>query len=176
MILHHDLLENKRTRDIFQSLPKTPRIIDVGCGVRPCPAFKCEEYICIEPHQEYVDVLKGWRAPAPSFQVIRQTAEAIEKLPRKGSTVFLLDVIEHMERPAGEGIKALLEEFDHAVVFTPYGWHEQGEQNPDPWGYNGGYWQKHRSAWYPEDFAGWVVHSWNHWHAKQSTGAILAVR
>lgn len=90
--------------------------------------------------------------------------------------MFLLDVIEHMEREDGEAIRDLLEEFEHAVVFTPLGWCEQSDQNPDPWGYNGGYWQKHRSAWQPEDFSNWKTTVWNEWHAKKKVGAILAIR
>lgn len=87
-----------------------------------------------------------------------------------------MDVIEHMERDRGERIRDLAETFEHAVIFTPLGWYPQDEETPDCWGLNGGYWQKHRSAWQPEDFPNWKVHVWDHWHPKNGVGAILAIR
>lgn len=176
MILAHDLLTNKKSRKIFASLTPTRRIIDVGCGIRPCPAFPCEEYVCIEPHHEYADVLDQWSLPGAVKRVVRGTAEELRSEKREGSTVFLLDVIEHMEREEGLRVLRLLEEFEHAVVFTPLGWYEQGDENPDAWGYNGGYWQAHRSAWHPEDFSDWSIKTWDVWHPANNVGAILAIR
>ncbi len=175
MILAHDLLSNKRTSEIFSGLPRTRRIVDVGCGIRPCPAFHCNEYVCIEPHVEYVDHLSRWECPT-QIRIVQGEAELLSAEPRDDTTVLLIDVIEHMERARGERIRRLLEEFQHAVVFTPLGWYDQGEESPDCWGFNGGYWQKHRSAWQPEDFSGWNVRTWEHWHPKNGVGAILAIR
>lgn len=178
MILAHDLLTNKRTKRIFSSLEPTDRIIDVGCGIRPCPAFPCKQYICIEPHYEYADVLRQWQLPYTKPIVVQEKAEELSRFPRKGTTVLMLDVIEHLPRGDGESMIRLLEEFDHAVVFTPLGWYEQGQENPDAWGFNGGYWQQHRSAWQPSDFDKykWTVTVWPVWHPKNKVGAILAVR
>lgn len=178
MILDHDLLTNPRTAHLLAALPRTQRIVDVGCGIRPCPVFPADEYVCIEPHQEYIDHLADFH-PFGMDIVTRLNMTALEGLidqPRADTTVLLLDVIEHMERRAGERTRDLLMEFDHAVVFTPLGWYEQGEETPDCWGLNGGYWQKHRSAWQPEDFPGWTIHKWRPWHPKNGVGAILAVR
>lgn len=176
MILDHDLLTNEKTRKIFAELTRTKRIVDVGCGIRPCPAFQCEEYVCIEPHEEYVEHLKGWEPPAKRLRIVYGRAVNLDREERQGTTVLLLDVIEHMERSEGEAIKKLVEEFEHAVIFTPLGWYEQEEETPDCWGLNGGYWQRHRSAWGLEDFPGWQVHSWEYWHPKNGVGAILAIR
>lgn len=173
MILDHDLLTNARTVDIFRGLPRTGRIVDVGCGIRPCPIFSCSEYVAIEPHQEYVDHLAHW---GRATRIVVGDAFRLADEQRADTTVLLLDVIEHMERADGEKIRNLLEEFEHAVIFTPLGWYEQGEESPDCWGLNGGYWQKHRSEWQPEDFKGWTVHSWKKWHQKNGVGAIMAIR
>lgn len=177
MILAHDLLTNKHTAAIFSKLPKTPRIVDVGCGIRPCPAFSCEEHVCIEPHDEYVEHLREWRPEGVGkVTIVQGLAHKLAEQPREGTTVFLLDVIEHMERTDGECIKTLCEEFKHAVIFTPLGWLEQGDTNPDAWGLNGGYWQKHRSAWEREDFTNWTVAAWEAWSPSNKVGAILAIR
>lgn len=176
MILSHELPTHCRTEAYFSALKRTERIVDIGCGIRPCAAFQCDEYICIEPHDEYVDALRQWEAPARTKRIVVGKAECLDKEDRRGTTVFLLDVIEHMERDAGEQIRDLMTEFEQAVIFTPLGWFEQGDQNPDAWGLHGGFWQKHRSAWMPEDFVGWRVRTWQRWHRKQTAGAILALR
>lgn len=175
-VLEHSLLDDNRTRAIFASLPRTGRVVDVGCGIRPCPVFPCDEFVCIEPHHEYRDVLRDWRGPRGAVvTIIDGMADKLRDQPRANTTVLLLDVIEHMERVDGERIRDLAEEFEHAVVFTPLGWHEQGDQNPDPWGYQGGKWQKHRSAWMPADFPRWKTKAWEVWHAHKG-GAFLAIR
>lgn len=171
MILEHDLLTNTNTALIFGALKKTERIVDIGAGIRPCRAFKCD-HICIEPHGEYLDELRMCR----DVHALAGEAEMVHAFPRDGTTVFLLDVIEHMERERGEKIRDLMTEFEQAVIFTPLGFMEQGGQNPDAWGMNGGVWQEHRSAWQPEDFDGWQVRTWPVWHRKPNFGAILAIR
>lgn len=175
MILEHDLLTNPKSCHAFSGLAHTKRIIDVGCGIRPCPAFPCDEHICIEPHAEYVEHLTKWQPTDRKVLIVNGEVEKLADQPRSDTTVFLLDVIEHLEKERGVQIARLLEEFEHAVIFTPLGWHEQGDENPDRWGLNGGYWQKHRSAWQPEDFPNWKVRSWKRWNAENS-GAILAIR
>lgn len=176
MILEHDLLTNPRTARMFGNLPRTERIVDVGCGIRPCPAFPCDEHICIEPHGEYREHLARWKPDGRTVTIVDGMADAVAQQPRDGTTVLLLDVIEHMDRTDGERIRNLLTEFEHAVIFTPLGWYEQNGDNPDVWGMNGGDWQKHRSAWQPEDFHDWRVRTWSRWHRPTRTGAILAIR
>ena len=171
MILDHDLLVNAKSMDIFHGLKRTDRIVDIGAGIRPCRAFKAE-HICIEPHHEYIAELRTCREVS---EIVEGEAELVDRFPRQGTTVFLLDVIEHMERERGEKIRDLLMDFEQAVIFTPLGFMEQSDKNPDAWGYNGGFWQKHRSGWQVEDFPGWEVTSWPVWHARSMTGAILAI-
>lgn len=173
MILPHDLLDNPKTKPIFASLPRTKTIIDVGCGIRPCPIFECEKYICIEPHYEYVDHLRQWeRKP----EILYEECEAVARFPRTDTTVLFLDVIEHMGKIRGEMMRDLLEEFEHAIIFTPLGWYEQGYEDPDCWGLHGGFWQKHRSSWFPEDFPNWRTVVWETFHTKVVCGAFMAIR
>lgn len=175
MILAHDLVTNPKTEGIFRNLPPTSILIDVGCGIRPCP-LECRRHIGIEPHEEYIRHLSAWNPAGRKVEIVQGEAEAVGLYDRKDTTVLLLDVIEHMERDRGESIRDLLEEFEHAIIFTPLGWYEQGEQNPDCWGLNGGFWQKHRSAWQPDDFKNWRLHVWKEWHPINGCGAILAIR
>lgn len=175
MILSHDLLTNK-TQSVFKRLKHTKRIVDVGCGIRPCPIFPCEEHICIEPHHEYVDGLETWSPGDRKVTIVQGEAEEVARYPRADTTVLLLDVIEHMPKHRGEVLRDLLTEFEQAVIFTPWGPYEQTDKNPDCWGLNGGYWQKHRSAWFPEDFADWKIRKWAEWHEIQPVGALLAFR
>lgn len=176
MILEHDLMTNEATKAIFDALPRTSRIIDVGCGIRPFPVFPCKFHICIEPCEEYRHHLWDWNPGDRIVWIQPSEAEGLSYSTRLGATVLLIDVIEHMEKERGERIRDLAEEFEHAVIFTPLGWYPQDEETPDCWGLNGGYWQKHRSAWQPEDFPNWKVHVWEHWHPKNGVGAILAIR
>lgn len=172
MILPHDLLTDPRVSHVFAGLARTERIVDVGCGIRPCP-LPCDHHVCIEPHEEYVEVLRSWAPTDRTVTVIPGQADLLADQPRHGTTVLLLDVIEHMTKFRGQRIKRLAEEFEHAVVFTPLGWQEQSAANPDRWGYSGGCWQAHRSAWRLEDFEGWTLRFWRHY---DTAGAILAIR
>ena len=179
MILRHDLITNWRTAQIFAQLPRTRRIIDVGPGIRPCPAFPCDEHICVEPCEEYRSHLEEWR-PIDRKVIIApyEACDIADIFERSDTTILALDVIEHMERDVGLRCLHIFEAFEHAVVFTPLGWYEQGGENPDAWGLSGGDWQKHRSAWYPDDFDEWkwTTHTWRWFHKKKRVGAILAVR
>jgi hypothetical protein len=182
MILSHDLLTNPRTRHIFEQLPRTKTIIDVGPGIRPCPVFPCARYVAIEPHAEYCGHLREWDGAGlggAAIEIINTTADALFPRQRRDTTILLIDVIEHMEKLDGWQILNMAMEFEHVVVFTPLGWYPQGYEHPDCWGLGGGFWQKHRSAWMPEDFPaaeGWELHAWPTWHPKNGVGAILAIR
>jgi hypothetical protein len=177
MIKRHDLLSDSRSSKILAMMPRTPRVIDIGPGIRPCPIFDGCEYICIEPCVEYVEHLRAWKPANIAVDVVRADASFLEFYARTSTTVLMLDVIEHLERKAGERVLRIVEEFDHAVVFTPLGWEPQSGESPDAWGLHGGHWQKHRSAWKPEDFnRGWSIYSWPQWSPSKSVGAILAVR
>ena len=87
----------------------------------------------------------------------QETAEqALGRKPEGIGAVFLLDVIEHMEKEDGRRILALAQEVaqEQIVLFTPMGFMEQ---TYDKWGLGGDYWQLHRSGWTPEEFPGWYI-------------------
>ena len=82
--------------------------------------------------------------------------QAVELFPpRSVDTVFLTDVIEHLEKEDGRRLLTATEAIvqRQIVVFTPLGFmmnsHPPGV---DAWGMDGVSWQEHRSGWMPEDF------------------------
>lgn len=157
-ILSHDLYVSDAASSILKTVPRTVTVIDVGCGIRPCP-IPCEVHICVEPHLEYLDILKDeWHPIDREVKYIQGTADKISDLPKDNTTLLLLDVIEHMDKDIGKDIVEMSKEFTHTVIFTPVGFMEQAYRNPDPWGLRGGYWQKHRSGWTPDEFNGWKIH------------------
>lgn len=95
--------------------------------------------------------------------VVRQLAlEGLRAFAdRSVDTVFMLDVIEHMEKEVGRQVlvEAARVARQQVVVFTPYGFHENDAQDErsglDAWGLHGAEMQRHRSGWLPEDFPGW---------------------
>ena len=130
-------------------------VLDVGAGIRPMAWYKPVRHVCVEPYAPYVEVLR-WSG----FEVLALTArECMALLGMTGEqfgAVYLLDVIEHMEKDEGQRVLALAQQVATAqvVVYTPDGFKEQ---TSDVWGYGGHEWQTHRSGWTREDFPGWTV-------------------
>lgn len=132
-------------------------ILDIGAGIRPVDWFKAKKHICIEPHHEYASWLRN-----NGYEVIERTAqEAIDEIETVDS-IFLLDVIEHLEKHEGQNLlrAAMRKARQQVIVFTPIGFHEQSysEGDKDAWGMNGTHWQTHRSGWMPDEFHGWKTH------------------
>jgi len=163
-ILDHDLLEDRESKEILNRLKPTKRILDVGCGIRPCPVFACE-HICLEPYEKYIEILEDWKANS-EVKIIHGTIDRIVEIEPSDTTILLLDVIEHLFKEDGIRFLPLIEKFEQAVIFTPLGFKEQ---TTDAWGLKGDIWQTHRSGWLEDDFKNWETHIW---HSK----AILAVR
>ena len=129
-------------------LIRVQRVLDVGAGIRPMEWYRPAEHICVEPYPPYAAKLK-----LAGYKVIEATALAT--LPEaKTDSIYLLDVIEHMDKDEGwEVIRlAIVAARVQVVVYTPEGFMEQDE---DHWEMGGDVWQKHRSGWVPEDFGGW---------------------
>ena len=143
--------------DAYPYIKQSDRVCDVGPGIRPALIYRAPYHLCIEPHKEYADWLEG-----NGYTVVRQRArEALKDIERVG-VVFMLDVIEHMEKEEGfETIRIAREKSDQVVVFTPLGFKEQSYKDgeKDAWGMNGTYWQTHRSGWVPDEFPGWKIFS-----------------
>ncbi len=107
-------------------------------------------HVCIEPHGAYCE-----RLSAAGYEVVQRTAfEALRDM--NAQAIYLLDVIEHMEKDeAAQVLKLALEHASiQVVVYTPLGFVEQHE---DAWGLGGEVWQTHRSGWTPEEFPGWEI-------------------
>lgn len=146
-----------KQRDIMHEAPqpylrRVRSVLDVGPGIRPQDIVETDTTLCVEPHDEYVEVLTKL-----GLRVIQATALQAINLIDSIDTVVALDVIEHMERAEGEAFvqRALEVAREQVVIFTPDGFLEQPAI--DAWGMNGGYWQQHRSGWTPKDFHGWQI-------------------
>jgi hypothetical protein len=138
-------------------------VLDVGCGIRPQTMKHTFVHICVDAHKQYLDVLtktlprKGFFASRLKYVLLNKTVDfVIDKFPRKSvDTIFLLDVIEHLDKVQGlKLINAFCEIARHQIViFTPLGFISQDHPDgKDAWGLDGGKWQEHKSGWTPEDF------------------------
>lgn len=132
-------------------------IVDIGSGIQPVNFFNPKRHICIEPYEEYAEILKE-----NGYEVIEDSAiNGLKKLKVKPDSIFLIDVIEHMDKETGKEVikECLLIAQNQVVVFTPIGFVEQSYKDgeKDAWGYDGTYWQTHRSGWTPDDFPGWKI-------------------
>lgn len=120
-------------------------VLDVGAGIRPMQWYRPQTHICIEPFGPYADVLED----AGMTVIPARATAALQAL--RAEAVYMLDVIEHMDKKEGQwaldlAVKAASRQ---VVVFTPVGFHEQ---LTDAWGMGGDYWQMHKSGWLPAEF------------------------
>ena len=167
--MQHELLRDAVSSEVLYKLKPTSRILDVGCGIRPCQ-LPCNTHICLEPHQEYIDWLETWKPEDREVKIMQGTADRMSEIETTDTTLLMLDVIEHMEKEKGLEILSLAEEFEQAAIFTPLGFRKQEHPNGvDNWGMNGGFWQTHRSGWTVKDFKNWDIYIWR-------SIAILAIR
>ena len=157
-------------------------VLDVGCGIRPQPYLDARIHICCEPCRQYLDRLMVETAGDARYVYLRlDLAGVLAAFPlRSVDTVFLLEVLEHLDRAEAKaalaGAVGLARK--QVVVSTPIGFLPQapvrGEE--DQWGMGGGRWQEHRSAWQPEDFPaaeGWEVIACREYHARDAHGRPL---
>jgi hypothetical protein len=153
-------------------------ILDIGCGIRPQPYVRPLVHICCEPFGQYLSRLdETLRDEHDRSYVLMKASweEAVRMFPPKSvDTVFLVDVVEHVEK---EEAVALLRETAkiarrQVAVFTPLGFYPQEfTGGPDAWGLDGGTWQEHRSGWGPEDFDGsWEVYATREFHTTDPQG------
>lgn len=150
-------------------------VLDIGCGVRPQSFFRPRTHICCEPHREYVDVLKQNFADDPTVVVLQGTGEEAARLfpDRSVDSIFLLDVVEHIEKEAGLRLLRECERIARRqiVVLTPLGFLRQEVDGLDAWGMHGGKWQEHQSGWMPDDFGEeWDVYAVPGYHERSSDG------
>jgi len=155
-------------------------VLDIGCGIMPQNYIKPRVHICCEPYSEYVDHLQQKIAaldPRDRSYVVLNMGwqDAVRHFPAKSvDTVFLVDVIEHLEKSEGQRLLAATEEIarSQVVVFTPLGFMPQHhDDGKDAWGLSGADWQEHKSGWMPEDFSGdlWQIFGAKEFHLFDSS-------
>jgi hypothetical protein len=175
-----------------QRFRETDVLLDIGCGIMPQTTLVPSVHICVEPYQEYVDVLQQKTSGASdrSFVIIRGTwREALDMLPAKSvDTVILADVIEHIEKAQATELLRRTEDVarQQILIFTPLGFMPQVHPDGvDAWGLGGAHWQEHKSGWTPDDFGeGWETIGTKEYYfednlgkpLKQPYGAFWAIR
>jgi hypothetical protein len=134
-------------------------VLDIGCGIRPQTFFRPEVHICAEPYEEYLNALTNqmMKGTQPRLVLLKATwGQVVDLFPKQSvDSVFILDVIEHLEKKEGKRLLKATESIatGQIVVFTPLGFMAQHDhEGKDAWGLEGGAWQEHRSGWLPEDF------------------------
>jgi hypothetical protein len=138
-------------------------LLDIGCGIRPQRYVVPRVHICCEPFGQYIERLQASVARARDRQHVLLKAtweQAVELfLPGSVDSVFLLDVIEHLEKERALELLRRTERLarQQVVVFTTLGFVAQHHPSgKDAWGLDGASWQEHRSGFRPEDFGdGW---------------------
>ena len=153
-------------------------VLDIGCGIRPQQFITPELLICIEPHHEYVEILKKNLQNANAVVIALDALRALKGLPNRSvDCIFLIDVIEHMTKEVGVEVICECERVarQQVVLFTPLGFMPQETLtgDVDGWNLHGGDWQDHKSGWYPEDFPGWDVVACKHLHAMDVKGEAI---
>lgn len=154
-------------------------VLDIGCGIHPQRLIAAPVHICCEPFWEYLHRVMVETAGDSRYVFLNATIDQATAVFPPGSvdTVFLVDVVEHLEKPVGTiAISQVMRiARRQVVVFTPVGFmpqhYEEGDE--DQWGMQGGAWQEHRSAWTPEDFPaadGWQVVACRDFHRNDANG------
>lgn len=131
---------------------------DIGPGLRPQRMLDCPVHVLVEPFRPYADRLVS---TYPGKVVINSFATPYLNgmLDKSIDTVFLLDVIEHIEKEEGRELlrQACRVARVQVVLFTPLGFmpHE-GHESENDWGdgIENKSTQRHLSGWVPEEFQG----------------------
>lgn len=174
----HYLAKNQLFPEAVKYLRHTAVALDIGCGIMPQRLIRPKVHICWEPSPQYIQVLqeKTKNEFDRTYIILRGTwVDAVEMFPPKSvDSVFLLDVIEHLEKAEGASLLKKTERIASAqiIVFTPLGFIPQHHADgKDAWGLDGGSWQEHRSGWLPRDFdPAWKVFVANQYHDESNTG------
>ncbi len=177
--------------EIEKQVKETEIVVDIGCGIMPMNYFRPKLHVMVDLWKEYTDILTHRHADDKSVLVFQLGALAFLKGLTDNSvdSIFLLDVIEHIEKEEGFQIIKECERVarEQIVLFTPLGFFPQtiGEGEKDGWGLSGGPVQEHLSGWLPEDFpGGWSFYICNTFHRvdhhntalEEPFGAFFAIR
>lgn len=164
---------------VLRDIEKVEVLLDIGCGIRPQNHVKPIVHICCEPFEQYVDHLQKEVAGRYdcNFVILKASwADAVKIFPPKSvDSVFLLDVIEHLEKEEAARLLKATEKLAkrQIVIFTPLGFLPQHHSDgKDAWGLDGGVWQEHRSGWEPNEFeSSWEIYASREFHVADNMGS-----
>ncbi|OJW50115.1 MAG: hypothetical protein BGO67_01945 [Alphaproteobacteria bacterium 41-28] len=146
-------------KSVRNVIKETDVVTDIGCGICPMNYFRPKLHIMVEPWKEYVDILAYRHFGDKSALILQLGAlEALKGFATNSvDSIFMLDVIEHIEKLEGFQIIKECERIarQQIVIFTPLGFMPQTvkEGEKDGWGLSGAGVQEHLSGWVPEDFS-----------------------
>lgn len=168
------------TEAIDRVVVETDIVLDIGCGIVPINYFRPKLHIMVEPFEEYRNILLQRHGDDKSVMIVNNGAlETLRQFSDQSiDSVFLLDVIEHLDKDVGVAVIAELERVTRiqAVIFTPLGFMPQHMEHgeADAWGLSGAEVQEHRSGWTPDDFSSnWHFHICERYHTKNFRGEDL---
>ncbi|PKF51781.1 methyltransferase domain-containing protein [Enterovibrio nigricans] len=177
---HYYKTADELTVGIEKLVTETDVVLDIGCGIAPINYFRPALHLMVEPWKEYAEILSYRHQQDKSVIILSQGAlEVLKQLQSKSvDSIFLIDVIEHMDKEIGEAVIVEMERVarQQIVLFTPLGFMpqhiEHGEK--DGWGLGGAEVQEHKSGWLPEDFSkDWEFHICESYHDKDYNGQPL---
>ena len=166
---------------VLEKLENVAVVLDIGCGIMPQPYVLPLVHICCEPFEQYVVFLQNKTKDEydRNYVIIKSSwSDAVRLFPLNSvDSVFLIDVIEHLEKEAALELLKATEALARRqiVLFTPLGFMPQHHPDgKDAWGLEGGKWQEHKSGWQPEDFdASWDVYAAKDYHSTDNMGVEL---
>lgn len=130
--------------------------IDVGPGIRPQRLLDCPVHILVEPWKPYLEKLVVLYPEKFAINGLG-TSFLQNALDKSVDTIFLLDVIEHMDKDSGVELinNAKRVARTQVVIFTPLGFMPQHySEVSESWeGIEHGELQNHLSGWVPADFS-----------------------
>ena len=87
---------------VLKKLQDVDIVLDIGCGIVPQTCITPSVHICCEPFEQYVELLqkKIKNEYDRNYAILKATWQEAVRLfpPRSIDTVFLVDVIEHLEK------------------------------------------------------------------------------
>jgi hypothetical protein len=129
--------------------------IDIGPGLRPQRLLDCPLHLLVEPYLVYAEKLVA--IYPEKITVVADGVSFLKSVPdRSVDTVFLLDVIEHLDKDDGQILfdRAMKAARRQVVVFTPLGFMPQHFSQSVDWdGVVHSELQNHRSGWDPSEFS-----------------------
>jgi len=153
-------------------------LLDIGCGIKPQNLILPLVHICCEPFPEYIQVLSDKIKNLNNCEYVILNVsweDALKIFPSKSvDSVFLLDVIEHLEKDIALQLLKETEKIcrKQIVIFTPLGFLPQEHSDGlDAWGLHGGEMQEHKSGWMPFDFdKNWDIYLSEIFHDRNNLG------